>query len=67
MSFSFPIKDSPSVIIRDLHPIGISIFPLETETPLVVDPDAVLSCSITGELLQPVCGGKRNHSSSPRC
>jgi len=34
------------VIISDLYIECISFFPDETDSPLVVDPDAVLTCPI---------------------
>jgi hypothetical protein len=43
------------VIIDDLDLVSVAIEPFETDTPLVVDPDAVLAGSIG---LQPVPGWK---------
>lgn len=34
------------MVIDDLHVVGIAILPVEADTPLLVDPDAVLSPSI---------------------
>jgi hypothetical protein len=34
-----------SVVIDDLHVVSIAILPVEADTPLLVDPDAVLSPS----------------------
>jgi hypothetical protein len=31
------------MIIDDLDVVGVTILPLETDTPLVIDPDAVLT------------------------
>ena len=44
------------MIIDNLHVVGIPIPPLEANTPLVVDADAVLACTIVGEFLQAICG-----------
>ena len=44
------------MIIDNLHVVGISIPPLEANTPLVVDADAVLACTIVREFLQAICG-----------
>ena len=46
----------PSVIIRDLHEICVIFFsaPNETDTPLVVNPDAVLAFSVTPQSFQVV-------------
>src|SRR3546814_17992820 len=51
-------RSSPaaSVVIDDLHVVRIAAAPAEADTPLVVDPDAVLSLAIAFEQLQPVCG-----------
>src|SRR3546814_10766142 len=51
-------RSSPaaSVVIDDLHVVRIAAAPAEADTPLVVDPDAVLSLAISFEQLQPVCG-----------
>jgi hypothetical protein len=43
-----------SVVIRDLHLIGIAVPPNETHAELIVDPNAVLAQSVTAQLLQPV-------------
>ncbi len=42
------------MVIGNFNFIGISLFPHEADPPLVVDPDAILSFSIAGKLLQPV-------------
>jgi hypothetical protein len=46
----------PLVVVGDLHVVGISAVPSETDTPLVVDRDAVLPGPITSQLLQPIPG-----------
>jgi len=44
------------MIIDDLHFIGAARGPYETDAPFLVDPDAVLSLSITSKQLQPIAG-----------
>lgn len=66
-----------SVVVHDLHVGGIPFTPLEADSPLIVDPDAVLASAITPESFQPVAGwhtqiektlGVVQHSQlSPRC
>jgi hypothetical protein len=45
---------SPSVIICDFDLIGSVSLPDKTNSPLLVDPDAVLTGPIPFQLLQPV-------------
>jgi len=42
------------VIVHDLDPRGISPAPPEADPPLVVDPDAVLTCAITSQALETI-------------
>jgi hypothetical protein len=42
------------VIVHDLNIIGISITPDEADAVPIVDPDAVLSTSVTRQRLQPI-------------
>ncbi|MNL88828.1 hypothetical protein D3C87_2187830 [compost metagenome] len=49
------------VIITDLDLIGVAIPPNETNTPLIVDPDAVLSLAIALQGLQAI--PRRNEQS----
>ena len=44
------------MIVNDLHLLWPSIRPHEADPPLVVDPDAVLPCSITLQSFEPVAG-----------
>jgi len=44
------------VVIRDRDIEGVSIPPHETQPPLVVDPNPVLTCPIAGETLEAVPG-----------
>lgn len=46
------------MIINDMNIITISFTPLETDSPLDIDPDAVLAFSISFEGLKPV--GRRD-------
>ncbi len=43
-----------SVGVDDLHAKHITIFPLETNPPLIVDSDAVLTASLAAQRLQPI-------------
>ena len=43
------------MIIHDFYVVSISIEPFKAYPPLVIDPDAVLTCTVAAELLQPVC------------
>jgi hypothetical protein len=45
---------APSVVIGDLNVESISFTPHEADSPLVVDPDAVLSLAISLQLFQPI-------------
>jgi hypothetical protein len=47
---------SPLVIIDDLYVMSIARTPSETNAPLVVDPDAVLTGPVTFQRFQPVAG-----------
>lgn len=42
------------MIVRDLDVVGVAPLPSEADSPLITDPDAVLSGSVSGEPLQPV-------------
>jgi hypothetical protein len=44
------------MVVNDLHLLRSSVRPHETDPPLVVDPDAVLSGSVTLERFEPVTG-----------
>jgi len=49
----------PSVIIRNLHVVSVSVAPYKTNTPLVVDAYAVLPRTVTFQLMKSVT---RRHS-----
>jgi hypothetical protein len=34
------------MVVDDLNILGIAVSPRETNSPLIVDPDAVLTCAI---------------------
>jgi hypothetical protein len=42
------------VIINDFNLMGVSVHPFETDSPLLIDADAVLSLSASPECFQPV-------------
>lgn len=44
-----------SMVIRNLNLVGVAVLPDEADTPLVIDPDAVLSLTVSREFLQPIC------------
>jgi hypothetical protein len=44
------------VVINDFHICGVTVFPTETDTPLVVDTDAPLPCSIASQQFEAVAG-----------
>ena len=44
------------MIVGDFHVVGIPLPPFEADTPLVVDANAVLACTIVREFLQAICG-----------
>jgi hypothetical protein len=50
------------MVVRDLDIVRITLLPSETNTPLVVDSNAVLSGSLPGETLETVAG---RHSEIP--
>ena len=45
---------APSVRVGDLNVEGISITPNKADSPLVVDPDAVLPFAVPFQFLQPI-------------
>jgi hypothetical protein len=45
---------TPSVIIRNLHVVSITVPPHKTDTPLVVNADTVLPCAVTFQLMKSV-------------
>ena len=48
-----------SVVVHDLDLVDIPLAPLEADSPLVVDPYAVLTGTVALESFQPVAGGTR--------
>src|SRR5271165_401304 len=48
----------PSVIICNLHVVSISVAPYKADAPLVVDAYAVLTCTVTFQLMKPVTRGR---------
>ena len=47
------------MIVNDLHVIGISVKPNETQTPLIVYPDAVLPFPDATQCFQAISGWRR--------
>jgi hypothetical protein len=47
------------MVINNLDISGLAADPFETDTPLVIDADAILACSISPELLESVAGNGR--------
>jgi hypothetical protein len=47
------------MVIGNLNLEGIAITPYEADTVLVVDPDAMLSCTVTLERFQSIAGENR--------
>ena len=44
------------MIIDDFNIVGFAVFPAETNTPLVIDPNAVLAFSVPCKLLKSISG-----------
>jgi hypothetical protein len=44
------------VVVNDLNFIRVGLSPLETDSPLIIDSDAVLTGSIASQALEPVPG-----------
>jgi hypothetical protein len=42
------------MIVRDFDFVGVALVPTETDAPLIVDADAVLSSTIAGKSFQPI-------------
>jgi hypothetical protein len=42
------------MVVNDLHVVSAPVTPHETHTPLIVNPDAVLSLSVSVQSLKPV-------------
>jgi len=42
------------MIVRYLDVVGVAVAPAEADSPLIVDPDAVLTGAIATQLLQPI-------------
>jgi len=45
------------VIVDNLDVVGVAVSPAETDAPLVVNPDAVLTRTIPAQLLEPIAWG----------
>ena len=44
------------MIVDDFDLVALPLAPEETDTPLVVDPDAVLPCALPFHRFQAICG-----------
>jgi hypothetical protein len=53
------ISPRTSVVVDDLHVLGVAILPDETDPVLIVDPDAVLTTPVPGQRFQPIAGKRR--------
>lgn len=42
------------MVVNDLHVVGVTIAPAKADAPLIVDSYAVLPCTVSPELLEPV-------------
>jgi len=69
--FIISVSLSSSMVVHNFNAVSVSAAPHEADTPLVVDPYAVLPVPVTAERLQPICGwssqifefgGSLNHS-----
>src|SRR3990172_415140 len=56
LSFSRIVLLPGSVVIHDLHVVGVAFLPAEADPPLVVDPNAVLPGSVPFQRLQLIAG-----------
>jgi len=45
------------MIVQDLYQVGVSGMPFETDTPPVIDPNAVLASPVSAKLFQMVGWG----------
>jgi len=45
------------MIVGDFHIAGVSVAPVKADSPLLIDPNAVLSGSIPCQLFQPITRG----------
>lgn len=58
MNWRYLLHVVTSMIIHDFHVVGIPTVPFETDPPLIVDPDTVLSFSFSRKGLKPI--GRRD-------
>jgi hypothetical protein len=47
----FAFMGFSSMVVRYFHVVGVMVFPLETNSPLLVNPDAVLAFSVSRHLM----------------
>jgi hypothetical protein len=55
------------MVVRDFDVVGVTLAPGKTDSPLVVDPNAVLSLAVPVQLLQPIAGKDAENSKIIRC
>jgi hypothetical protein len=44
------------MVVHNLHIVGVIVFPVETDPPLIIDADTVLALPVAGKRLKPVPG-----------
>ena len=44
------------MIIGDLDVERVAAVPLETDSPLIIDPNAILPCTVAAEFFEAICG-----------
>jgi hypothetical protein len=42
------------VVVHDFNVIGVALTPIKTDSPLIIDPDRILSATIAQKLLQSI-------------
>jgi hypothetical protein len=55
------------MVVRDFDLVGVALAPGKTDSPLVVDPNAVLSLAVAAQPLQPVSRKHAENSKIIRC
>lgn len=50
------------MVVRNLNVVGVSLSPLKTNPPLIVDPNAVLPFAVPTQPFQTVAGERRENS-----
>ncbi len=55
------------MIIDDFHFVAMAFTPSKTDSPLIVDPDRVLSFAIASQRFQLISGRRRQNTQLRRC